>query len=214
MKKCQAITKGGATCAANGAHIVMVWTLRTVAWPHDTLPERYADAGWEQQMLNFCGAHRNVLTSGKPVNISVVNLATANQPKEGIIMTNNTCEICNGTGYDADFDSPCGCPEKKAKAKVNGPTDNQKWRLAKEVTEVKAIMRLDITWATFAEDTTAKEAYDLVALVISIKEMVRMVKVKRTLLTTEQIEKIRTAINNKPTVKWVNDAKIKLAKLS
>lgn len=217
MNKCQAIKKDGVSCAANGCHIVMVWTLNNVAYPQDKLPQLYANHGWALQALNFCGSHRNVLTSGKPVNISSTIPVEVNQPKEGIIMTNNIntqCDICNGTGYDEAFSSPCSCPAQKAKVKVNGPTDSQKWRLAKEVTELKAIMRLEITWATFTEDTTAKEAYDLVALTISIKEMTKMAKAKRNLLSTEQIEKIRTAINNKPTVKWVNDAKMKLAKLS
>lgn len=213
MKNCQAIKKGGVSCAANGCHIVMVWTLNNVAYPQDKLPQLYANHGWVLQALNFCGSHRNVLIGGKPVNISSIIPVEVNQPKEGIIMTNNVnmqCKICSGTGYDADFDSPCGCPAPKVKQ--DGVTERQAKFLTDLIQQITAIMKVDLTWA---DVTTKKEASEIIELLRSIKAMVIMVKVKKKAnkVSPEQIEKIRTAINNKPTAEWVQKAMKKLITL-
>lgn len=209
--KCQAIKKDGVSCGANGCHIVMVWTLNSVAYPQDKLPQLYANHGWTLQALNFCGSHRNILTSGKPVNISSTIPVEIDKPKEGITMTNiNQCKICNGTGYDADFDSPCGCPTPKIKQ--DGVTERQARFLTDLIQQITAIMKVDLTWTNV--DTKA-EASEVIDLLRSVKAMVIMVKVKKKAnkVSAEQIEKIRTAINNKPTAEWVQKAMKKLVTL-
>lgn len=215
MKKCQAITKGGATCAANGAHIVMVWTLSTVAYPHNTLPERYADAGWEQQMLNFCGAHKNVLASGDPINISTNSVET-DKPKEGINMTNKVNNItgvfgcyCNGSGTDPDFGAPCKCTEASV---PEGITDRQAKYLADLIVAITAVMKVNLEWANV---TSKKEASNIIGLLKEIKDLVLTLKAKKKAnkVTTDQVEAIRDKINAKPEMAWINAAKKKLATL-
>jgi hypothetical protein len=117
MKKCQAITKSGAECLANGAHIIMVWALNNVAYPQDKLPALYANHGWTLESINLCGAHRNVIVAGKPINITTSNTEVQNKPKEGN-MTNSheeiskakaDCPHCLGTGIDTGFWDACKC---------------------------------------------------------------------------------------------------------
>jgi hypothetical protein len=228
MKKCQAVKKNGAECTANGAHIMMVWALGMVAYPQDKLPALYANHKWVLQAINVCGAHQKVLVGGKPINIIPTGIdqtsiqEVPNKPEEGNMKKVIGCE-CNGTGKDPSFWDECKCQvqvtETKSEIQItqnwkDDPiTKSQVWKINQLVEDLKKIMILNLNWAT-AE--TKGEADQIIRLLIAITEMTMQVKClkKEGKITSEQIEKIRNGVNARPTMKWLNLAKVKLNKLA
>lgn len=200
-KKCQVITKGGAECIANGAHAVPVWREGAFAYPVN-----------EHQIsnieVNVCGAHKQVLTRGNPVKISIINTVVDNQPKEGINMQYN-CDICKGTGIDPSFMDDCKC---KYKASASEVTKKQSGLMDDLIREIKLIIRVDMTWTEVNE---RKQASEVIDLLIAIKRMAVLLqpKVKAGKVTTDQIEAIRTKVNGKPTKEWVGAAMRKIVTL-
>lgn len=195
-KKCQVITKGGAECIANGSHAVPVWKEGAFAYPIN-----------EHQIsnieVNVCGAHKQVLTRGNPVKISIINTVVDNQPKEGINMQYN-CDICKDTGIDPSFMDDCKC---KYKASASEVTKKQSKFMDDLIREITAIMKVDLNWARVNDK---KEASEVIDILKATKVMVVILKAKKAKLTTEQIESIRSKINAKPTTEWIQKATKKL----
>lgn len=168
MKNCQAVKKDGNPCGANGAHIMMVWLLNAVAYPHDKLPSMYAEGNdWAQQAINTCGAHRNKLIGGKPINIipmgsnQASNTEVPNKPKE--LKTPFGC-YCGGTGIDPVFEAPCKCVSDVETS--SSATPAQLRYLAALIGQVK--------WEVKISDNTKSEASQAIDL---LKEVVALQKI-------------------------------------
>lgn len=174
MKKCQAVKKDGNPCTANGAHIMMVWALGMVAYPEGNLPALYANHGWVLQAINACGAHRNKLVGGKPINIIPImgsNQASSTevptQPKEGIMNKTKAplgC-YCQGTGIDPVFEAPCKCVSDVETS--SSATPAQLRYLAALIGQVK--------WEVKISDNSksdASQAIDLLKEVVALQRII------------------------------------------
>jgi hypothetical protein len=206
MKKCQAITKSGMECAANGAHIMMVWVLNAVAYPQDKLPALYAGHGWRLQSINLCGAHRNVIVAGKAINIQTSNTEVPNKPQEGNMTSSHEetnkpkadCPHCLGTGIDTGFWDACKCvsetPDAATDKQVKFITD-----LFRQIGDHYGVPK--VSYETKAE---ASKAIDLLKQVLSLVNVLRNKQV-----TDEQKANIKAKLEDKPTIEWVKAATAK-----
>ena len=209
MKKCQAVKKDGNPCGANGAHIMMVWLLGAVAYPHDKLPSMYTEGnGWAQQAINVCGAHRNQLIGGKPINIipmgsnQTSNTEIPTKPKEGIMNNKPIGCYCNGSGIDPVFEAPCKCTEEVGTTtSANGATDKQ----IKFITDLLRQIGDDFGTPKVSHETKS-EASDAIKLLIQLKSLTNLLRNKQ--LSDGQKANIKAKLES-PTIEWVKAATAK-----
>ena len=206
MKKCQAITKSGTECAANGAHIIMVWALANVAYPQDKLPALYAGHGWVQQAINTCGAHRNVLIGGKPINIMTSsNVEVTNQApimeEDNMTKAKADCPFCDGTGVDKGFWDACKCISETPGTSPDAATDKQQAFINSLMKQIGTKVTVKVSYETKKE---ASEVIDLLKQILSLVNILRNREV-----TPEQAEVIKTKLATDPDMKWIKAATAK-----
>jgi hypothetical protein len=204
MKKCQAITKSGMECAANGAHIMMVWVLNAVAYPQDKLPALYANHDWIEQAINVCGAHRNVLVGGKPINIMTSsNVEVTNQApimeEDNMTKAKADCPFCDGTGIDKGFWDECKCVSETSPDAATYPQRKYIDDLLKKIGN---------DWGTpQAGCRTKKQASEVIDLLKQILSLVNILHNRS--VTNEQKANIKAKLEAGPTTEWVKAATAK-----